>query len=238
MAFVTRTATRATHARRALARMSASQREYHAGKHFFLDPFAERQWEPRGAQGAAIVSVSKADFLSEVNAIHARGDAPLRDGYAPFCKHVFVPNFCGLRTNAVALTDDVAKVVKTGYHRRTERELPVLSRWVEACDLPGGEAPVAEVLDVILYSREQIIAERMAREGLDEQTVRAEIPDAPYGVISIKAQDAWEEIPMQPITMMRNALGKEEGGSGVPLERAKYEESVAYWSSHVIIQES
>ena len=30
------------------------------------------------------------------------------------------------------------------------------------------------------------------------------------------------EIPMNPITMMRNALGKSEGGSGVPLEREKY----------------
>ena len=41
---------------------------------------------------------------------------------------------------------------------------------------------------------------------------------------------------MQPITMMRNALGKEEGGSGVPMNRAKYEESVAYWKDHVTIQ--
>jgi len=42
-------------------------------------------------------------------------------------------------------------------------------------------------------------------------------------------QDEAFETPMQPITMMRNALGKEEGGSGVPLDRKKYLESVAYW---------
>jgi len=36
--------------------------------------------------------------------------------------------------------------------------------------------------------------------------------------------------------MMRNALGKEEGGSGVSLVREKYEESVAYWDGHVTIQ--
>lgn len=29
--------------------------------------------------------------------------------------------------------------------------------------------------------------------------------------------------------MMRNALGKAEGGSGVPLDREKYLESVKYW---------
>ena len=41
---------------------------------------------------------------------------------------------------------------------------------------------------------------------------------------------------MQPITMMRNALGKEEGGSGVPLVRAKYDESVAFWSKYASIK--
>jgi len=40
---------------------------------------------------------------------------------------------------------------------------------------------------------------------------------------------------MQPITMMRNALGKDEGGSGVPLDRAKYEASTAYWESRAAI---
>jgi len=34
---------------------------------------------------------------------------------------------------------------------------------------------------------------------------------------------------MDPITMMRNALGKEEGGSGVPLDKTKYMESVKFW---------
>ena len=43
------------------------------------------------------------------------------------------------------------------------------------------------------------------------------------------------ETPMQPITMLRNALGKAEGGSGVPLEREKYQASVDYWSVHVPI---
>ena len=37
---------------------------------------------------------------------------------------------------------------------------------------------------------------------------------------------------MQPITIMRNSLGREEGGSGVPIDRRAYEESVAYWDKH------
>ena len=40
---------------------------------------------------------------------------------------------------------------------------------------------------------------------------------------------------MDPITMMRNALGAEEGGSGVKLDRQKYKESVDFWSKNAII---
>jgi Protein of unknown function (DUF3228) len=41
---------------------------------------------------------------------------------------------------------------------------------------------------------------------------------------------------MQPITIMRNALGIEEGGSGVPLNREKYIESTAFWVENVAIK--
>ncbi len=84
------------------------------------------------------------------------------------------------------------------------------------------------MLDIILYSRQQIIEERKAM-GVDKSE---DVPDAPWGIISVKAQDEAFETPMQPITMMRNALGKEEGGSGVPLVREKYNESVTYWRCH------
>ena len=68
----------------------------------------------------------------------------------------------------------------------------------------------------------------MGREDDDET--------APWGIISIKAQGVPYELPMQPITMMRNALGKEEGGSGVALEREKYMASVAFWTKYASIK--
>ena len=67
-------------------------------------------------------------------------------------------------------------------------------------------------------------------------TLCPQLPEVPWGIISIKAQDEDYETPMQPITIMRNALGREEGGSGVPLDRAKYEQSTAYWERHAQIQ--
>jgi hypothetical protein len=41
---------------------------------------------------------------------------------------------------------------------------------------------------------------------------------------------------MNPITMMRNALGKEEGGSGVPLNKKDYLEAVEFWSKNALVK--
>ena len=90
----------------------------------------------------------------------------------------------------------------------------MLVRWFE-----GVEPPVADYLVVILYDRAQ-----MAREGNPI--------DADWGIVGCLATREPAEIPMAPITMMRNALGVEEGGSGVPLDRDAYQRSVAYWSAH------
>ena len=83
---------------------------------------------------------------------------------------------------------------------------------------------------MILYSKEQIGKETQA---MGSEDTNADI-DYDWGIISIKAQGYDHELPMQPITMMRNALGKEEGGSGVPLDAAKYRESVEFWKEHVL----
>jgi hypothetical protein len=107
--------------------------------------------------------------------------------------------------------------------------------------------PEATYLDVILYrygcrvltgpltypftrSREQITAENIAM-GSEPPTTTA-----PWGIISVKGQHVAFELPMQPITMMRNALGKDEGGSGVPLVRELYARSVEFWTQHATIK--
>ena len=94
-----------------------------------------------------------------------------------------------------------------------------------------GKRPPAKFLDIILYSREQIEKENASRGG-----AAAEKETAPWGIVSIKAQDTDSELPMAPITMMRNALGKEYGGSGVPLKHEDYKASVAYWKDHAPVQ--
>lgn len=101
------------------------------------------------------------------------------------------------------------------------------------------------MLDLILYSREQINKENEALPSEDRSTTEDDntekemekmLQSVPWGLISVKAQNEDHETPMLPITMMRNALGRDEGGSGVPLDRVKYNAAVEYWARHAVIQ--
>ena len=53
-----------------------------------------------------------------------------------------------------------------------------------------------------------------------------------WGIVGCLATAEPDQIPMATITMMRNALGVDEGGSGVALDREAYRHSVAYWERH------
>lgn len=74
-------------------------------------------------------------------------------------KHVFVPNFCNMDCGYVEITPDNKHLIESCYEARTEKELPVLVQYIDRTKL---EAPKATQLDVILYSREQIIKENEA----------------------------------------------------------------------------
>ena len=91
--------------------------------------------------------------------------------------------------------------------------------------MPEGVLKPSGYLDIILYSKEQIGKEN---EAMGEEHTHAAV-DYDYGIISVKAQDVDHECPMQPITAMRNSLGKEYGGSGVPFDIEAYKKSVEYW---------
>jgi hypothetical protein len=176
-----------------------------------LTAFARTRLFPREPRRNTIQDVDAAQFERHVNE-----HPPLQvlDGYAPFCKLHVHRNWTSTRCLAVPVTEDNQHLLRTAYEARTREELPVLVRWFE-----GLEPPVADFLVVILYDRAQL-----AKEGT--------LIDADWGVVGCMYTAQPAEIPMAPITMMRNALGVAEGGSGVPIDRVAYARSVAFWSAH------
>lgn len=197
-----------------------------------IDAFCARQFEAGCESGS--INYNKDEFLVKVKELineRIKNGEDLQtkvlvEGYAPFCKHIFIENFTDATPTAIAITDENKGYITTSYVARTEHELPVLSRFITAKDYPSMTVPKAKYLDLILYSREQIKIENEAMKTTNTDT-------AEWGIISIKAQNEPFETPMQPITMMRNALGKDQGGSGVPLSREKYNESVKFWDNNV-----
>jgi hypothetical protein len=173
--------------------------------------FARPRLFPRDPRRNTIQDISAAEFEHYLN---EHSPLEVLPGYAPFCSLHVYRNWTSTRCLTIPVTSANRHQLRSAYEARNSSELPVLVRWFEGLD-----APVAGYLIAILYSREQL-----AREGSPI--------DAEFGIVGCMYTSAPEEIPMAPITMMRNALGVEEGGSGVPLDREAYVRSVAYWSAH------
>ena len=150
-------------------------------------------------------------------------------GYADFCKILAISNknddgtyrFPSLQALTVSKKEALANGAElhTAYEARNENEVPVLVEW-----LTGVETPIGEFIHLILYSREQ-----MAKE--DDPV------EADWAIVSIGAAMTIEVEPMRPITAMRNALGVEEGGSGVAIDRDAYKTSVDFWSEYSMIRQ-
>jgi len=186
-----------------------------------LTPFARRNWEP-GTSGTRITGIAPEALVAACNTAMAEG-AALVDGYAPFCKHLFLPNTSPTRCGFAPITPENRALLTSGYEARREGELAVLGRWFE-----GVQAPVAAWLDVILYSHAQ-----MMREAEDFPDA---VPACDWGIVSILGTLAPEEPPMPPITQLRNALGPAEGGSGVPVDPVAYRRAVTFWEAHAAVR--
>ena len=176
-----------------------------------LTDFARPRLFPRELRGNTIQDISAAEFEQYLNE-----QPPLKvlDGYASFCKLHVHRNWTTTKCLSVPITNDNRHLLRSDYEARNSDELPVLVRWFE-----GLKPPVANFIIPILYSREQL-----AKEGSPI--------DADWGVVGCIYTMEPEETPMAPITLMRNALGVEEGGSGVPIDRKAYRQSVEFWRTH------
>ncbi|KAJ5072864.1 hypothetical protein M0811_09310 [Anaeramoeba ignava] len=197
-----------------------------------LENFVLRQFNNPNYIGTQI-NYDTEKFIKEINEKVEKSkenkENLLKEGYAPFCKHIFIENFVGAQVGAIEINESNSHLLKTDYLARTDKELPVLVRWFPKEKLE--EIPQAKFLDLILYSKEQVKSENISM-GVE---MNNDFDSFEWFVVAIKAQNEDFELPMSPITMMRNSLGKDEGGSGIKLSREKYLDSVKYWKNHAII---
>jgi hypothetical protein len=195
-----------------------------------ITDFAKRHFDSKFG-GTKILDFTPEDFerilITNINTLNLiptteYSTERILPGYADFCKLVVVKNFTNARTGTLPITLDNYQYLRTGFSSRTEKELPVMDRWF---DLPL-PAPKAEYLVVVLYSKEQ----------LEKEATSEYVFDGDWGVVAILGQMSSNEEPMKPITMMRNALGIEEGGSGVTIDREAYKKSVDFWSKNATVK--
>lgn len=134
-----------------------------------------------GVQGK--IAMSPDQFEATVNELYDSGAHPLIEGYAPFCKHIFIPNFAGLECGYVYLTDrandDCTHWSCITYTSDGGHSIDMSRRYIAITDsnrsllrseykartekelpvlerwFPKDEvtAPEAKFLDIILYSR-------------------------------------------------------------------------------------
>lgn len=172
--------------------------------------------------------------------------AKILNGYADFCKLIIIENFTDAKIGSLKIDIANHQYLRCGYSSRRESELPVFSRWFE---LPVA-APVADYLVIVVYSREQLLKEHEAeikknpniqdsndsgKNSVDDLGEFELSEEDKWAVVAILGQSHDNEEPMQPITIMRNALGVKEGGSSVELNKELYMKSVAFWSEHAIV---
>ena len=211
--------------------------------------------------GTKILNKSKEEVEDKINTFnvldsieqfgHPHGihkDVNVIEGYAPFCKLVAIKNFTNAKVGSMPITLDNYPYIRSGYSARRDNELPVFSRWLE---LPI-TTPRAEYLMFVLYDKEQIDKEAkveyekeiekykkgnpLNRTTISTPPIKPEPFDADWGVVAILGQSHSDEEKMQPATMLRNALGMEEGGSGTPLNKEEYLKSVEFWSNNIIVK--
>jgi len=204
-----------------------------------LTDFALRHFD-REFGGTKILNMTPEDFEKELDIVNGHILVGLLErskefgyAYSGDTKLLAIRNFTDAKVGSMPITLENYQYLRSGYSSRRESELPVFSRWLE---LPLGK-PKADYLMLVLYDKVQLDKEGRITEGEHGDPNEKYVPlDADFGVVAILGQSHPNEESMKPETMLRNALGVEEGGSGVALDREKYLESVKFWSENATVK--
>lgn len=195
------------------------------------DPFVTRQFSP-GFSGTKVDLEIKEDLLRAINENYSYvlSDRFL-DSDWPFCKYLVIPNQFGVKCAVREITLDIYPYIRTDYVSRTPDELPILTRFVQLP--PGFPNKEANYIVLVLYSREQLEKEFKPKEEGEEFYFDDSVE---WGIVSIMGTMEPKPDPLVPVTIMRNALGIEEGGNGEILNKKVYKESVEFWSKYILVK--
>ena len=204
-----------------------------------FDEFCLRQFKP-GFTGTCLDGLDKESLLEDINIQYelSKIDNSLQYGGAEFCKYLVFKNYLPLIKQAVLpITLDLYPFIRSDYFARVPGELSVLTRFAQLP--PGFSLPVAEYVSVILYTRGQIRLEFDAKYNKAQNIPPFYLSeDCEYGIVAIMGTAKPYPEPLVPITMMRNALGLEEGGNAEKLDKEKYQKSVDFWREHIMVKSS
>ena len=158
--------------------------------------------------------------------LEACKNANMHIGAESFQRYIYIKpeviNYIG-KSNIARIDHNQHVTLYTEYTKRDNEvvdELHYLHRYFNAQEVEG--APV-KCIAVILYSREQL-----KEEGLEIE--------AEWGLVTAQAEPEEFVSPMTPVTILRNALGKEFGGNGVPINREYYDHAVLFWNEWAIVK--
>ena len=95
-----------------------------------MDQFCYSQFENKNY---SYINFDIKEFICKINEFYIKNkETHLKDGYASFCKHLFIENFTETKPGETEITSENQKYIRSGYEARTEKELAVLNRWIPA----------------------------------------------------------------------------------------------------------
>ena len=167
--------------------------------------------------GTTVTGIEADEFMIQIN--HRVGLAgtiiEVSDEYPEICRHLFIRNDFTTTLQGVVRVLDKTPVVSEMTTRggREDLEEAYKAYWVEAENV---EVPMAEFLDVILYSREHLRHEGISIEG-------------DWGVVAVLGVPTCEQTPPTRVTLERNSAGTGAGGNGLTATDSMLSKSDAYW---------
>lgn len=195
------------------------------------DPFVNRQFSP-GFSGTKVDLEIKDELLEVINDTYINGDSKqLLNSEWEFCKYLVIKNDFDVKCAVREITLDIYPYIRTDYVQRTPEELAVLSRFAQLP--PGFKSQRANYIVLVLYSKRQLEKEFKPKEEGQEFYFDDSVE---WGIVSIMGTMEPKPDPLVPITIMRNALGIEEGGNGEVLNKKVYNESVEFWSKYILVK--